>query len=111
MEITFIAQNILLKGKKIEIKEEKARVYINDNPNFFKYLQFKEDGTIKIMIFLKNKKFEEPYQKSEWRECFLERDRTVQELNTLEIGIKFNNDGIAQDVQSIDNLDEIFKSN
>lgn len=111
MELSYIAQNILAKGKKIEIKDEKARIYINDSQKFFKYLQFKEDGSVKIMIFLKNKKFEEPYQKSEWRECFLERDKTVQELNSLSIGLTFDNDGIARDINPIDEFDEIFKDN
>ena len=67
---------------------QKNRIYLSNSKQFVEYVQ-QEEECYAIKVFLKNKEFGVTYTKAEWRECFQRRDEIFQQLNELNLSVKF----------------------
>ncbi|MEL4177731.1 hypothetical protein [Roseateles sp. PN1] len=87
--IDLIAENLLMNGFKGKVweKEGKKRLYL-ENDTFTQYIEL-ESGENVVKVFLKDKKFGDPYTVEDKKKCFDRRSDLVNELNLKGLGQTF----------------------
>lgn len=90
MKLEDIHQSLFINGIECTffVKDKKERIYINSSQVYTQYIE-KHSESFVVLVFLKTKNFGEIYTKEEHKECFEQRDKLIDELNALSIGIEF----------------------
>lgn len=90
MKIEDIQQSLFINGQDctLFVRDKKERIYINSSQVFTQYIEKSDDSFI-VFVYLKAKTFGELYTKAEHKECFDQRDKLIDELNALGLGVEF----------------------
>lgn len=90
MKLEEIQQSLFISGQDCThfVKEKKERIYINSSQVFTQYIERHDDSFV-VFVYLKAKTWGEAYTRAEHKECFDQRDKLIDELNALNIGVEF----------------------